>query len=81
MRKPGIKGLFITKLNYCLLFHFYLLFFVLLSSYYIPAILLTYKRCRLVITSNILNKVKFNEIASMSQFYLIFYSTDCYSMS
>ena len=26
MRKPGIKGLFITKLNYCLLFHFYLFF-------------------------------------------------------
>ena len=44
MGKAGINGFFIAKLNYCFLFHFYL-FYVLLSSHYICANLLTYQRC------------------------------------
>ena len=43
MGRPGINGLFMATLNYCLLFHFYL-FSVSISSYYIPADLLTYQR-------------------------------------
>ena len=35
----------ITKLSYCLLFHLYLFFLVVLSSHYIRANLLTYQRC------------------------------------
>ena len=41
--KPGINGIFITKLNFCLLFNFYL--FLYSSSDYVPVTLLTYKRC------------------------------------
>ena len=44
--KPQINGLFIATLNYSL-FHFYF-FSVLLSSYYIHANLLTYRRCWLM---------------------------------
>ena len=40
---PRINGNLTMKLNYCLLFHFYL-FLVLLSSHYIHANLLTHQR-------------------------------------
>ena len=41
MGKPGINGLFIRKLNFCVLFNYYLFLY---SSHYLPANHLTYQR-------------------------------------
>lgn len=71
------------KLNYCLLFNYYL-FSALLYSYPIYTCssfdlskVLTYEN-KLVICSDILDKVKFNQISDMLRFYLNFDSRDCY---
>ena len=86
MRKTGIKGLFITKPNYCLLFHFHLFFFfVLLSSHYMPANILTYKRCQhiklnllsLLIYSIKLSLMKLQVCHNFISFFILKIVTEC----
>ena len=103
MRKTGIKGLFITKLNYCLLFHFHLFFFfffspsfsffsllfffffVLLPYHYMPANILTYKRCRhiklnllsLLIYSVKLSLMKLQVCHNFISFFILKIVTEC----
>ena len=75
--KPGIYGIFITTLNYCLLFHFYL--FPVLLSYYIPANLLIFQRCwhiKINLLSALIYLIRLRLIkfqVYMLQFYLIFW--------
>ena len=69
-----------TKLKFTVPFSSFFLLF--LSFHYINANLLTHQRCWHIKINlsvlNVLNKVKFNEISGMLQFYLIFDSQDCY---